>query len=73
METRPDGFTMTQARNKFAKVLASEASRSIGISRQAWHKWVRKLCIRPEVIHARLHYYTQSQVEEVRNARRPKG
>lgn len=64
---------MSQARNKFAKVLASEASRSLGISRQAWHKWVQKLEIQPQVQHARLHYYTQSQVEEVRNARRQKG
>jgi predicted site-specific integrase-resolvase len=64
---------MTQARNKFARVLSSEASRSLGISRQAWHKWVRKLDIRPQVQHARLHYYTQSQVEEVRHAREGRG
>lgn len=61
---------MTKATPKYATVLASDACRELGITRQAWHRWKRKLGLKPFVRHERLHYYTVADVEAVRNARR---
>ena len=62
-------FPTMNARNNNATYTTAHASRSIGFTRQAWHKWVRKLGLRPTVLHDRLHLWTDGDIRKVRDAR----